>query len=232
MSVYPSSVWKSIEEKFCGEKVLPLLLYSDDFKVNDPCGGHQGIGNAYAFVIFQILDMAHRCKVELSGQYIGKFQCKIGYGKATPTTRIWVSGLGPWASVLQLEREFDRFGEIKKIDYIKGDSNGYILYDSINAAQAAVKEMRGFPLGGAEQENSPAEFRPRPTAEYEPYPTEPPEFSGYVPRGFSGRGGSGPWHDRRGSGRNGSGPYGGGCGGAYPDNYVRDEPDWPTISFN
>nr|MBE5726609.1 spenito [Cucujiformia] len=108
-------------------------------------------GNAFAFVRFSTLDMAHRAKVELSGQYIGKFQCKIGYGKATPTTRIWVGGLGSWTSVPQLEREFDRFGAIKKIDYVKGESQAYILYDSIDAAQAAVKEMRGFPLGGAER---------------------------------------------------------------------------------
>lgn len=110
-----------------------------------------GTGNAFAFVRFHTLDMAHRAKVELSGQYIGKFQCKIGYGKATPTTRIWVGGLGPWTSIPQLEREFDRFGAIKKIDYIKGDNQAYILYDSIDAAQAAVKEMRGFPLGGPER---------------------------------------------------------------------------------
>ncbi|EZA55878.1 Putative RNA-binding protein 15B [Ooceraea biroi] len=120
----------------------------DDIDIKRP---PPGTGNAYAFVRFQTLDMAHRCKVELSGQYIGKFQCKIGYGKATPTTRIWVGGLGPWTSVPQLEREFDRFGAIKKIDYIKGDSNAYILYDSIDAAQAAVKEMRGFPLGGPDR---------------------------------------------------------------------------------
>ncbi|CAH1167999.1 unnamed protein product [Phyllotreta striolata] len=110
-----------------------------------------GTGNAFAFVRFNTLDMAHRAKVELSGQYIGKFQCKIGYGKATPTTRIWVGGLGPWTSVPQLEREFDRFGAIKKIDYVKGDNQALILYDSIDAATAAVKEMRGFPLGGPER---------------------------------------------------------------------------------
>lgn len=108
-----------------------------------------GTGNAYAFVRFQNLDMAHRAKVELSGQYIGKFQCKIGYGKATPTTRIWVGGLGSWTSITQLEREFDRFGVIKKIEYQKGDTQAYILYESIEAAQAAVKEMRGFALGGS-----------------------------------------------------------------------------------
>lgn len=110
-----------------------------------------GTGNAFAFVRYLNLDMAHRAKVELSGQYIGKFQCKIGYGKATPTTRIWIGGLGAWTSVTQLEREFDRFGAIKKIEYQKGDLCAYILYESIEAAQAAVKEMRGFPLGGPER---------------------------------------------------------------------------------
>ncbi|KAF7284361.1 hypothetical protein GWI33_022149 [Rhynchophorus ferrugineus] len=132
-----------------------------------------GTGNAFAFVRFHTLDMAHRAKVELSGQYIGKFQCKIGYGKATPTTRIWVGGLGVWTSIPQLEREFDRFGAIKKIEYSKGDNQGYILYDSIDAAQAAVKEMRGFPLGGPDRRlrtdfadvTPGVPYRPRP-----PYP--------------------------------------------------------------
>jgi len=109
-----------------------------------------GTGNAYAFVRYQNLDMAHRAKVELSGQYLGKFQCKIGYGKSTPTQRIWIGGLGPWTSLAQLEREFDRFGVIKKIEYVKGDTCAYIQFESIDAATAAVKEMRGVALGGLE----------------------------------------------------------------------------------
>jgi RNA-binding protein 15 len=32
--------------------------------------------------------MAAVAKKELSGQYIGKFQCKIGYGKANATTKV------------------------------------------------------------------------------------------------------------------------------------------------
>ena len=110
-----------------------------------------GTGNAYAFVRFENLDQANRCKVELSGQYIGKFQVKIGYGKATPTTRIWVGGLGSWTSLAQLEREFDRFGAIKKIEYNKGDTSAYILFETIEAAQAAVQDMRGFCLGGPDR---------------------------------------------------------------------------------
>lgn len=120
----------------------------EDIDVKRPA---PGAGNAYAFIKFLNLDMAHRAKVEMSGQYIGKFQCKIGYGKATPTTRIWVGGLGSWTSLATLEREFDRFGAIRKIDFVKGDNHAYISYDSIDAAQAASQEMRGFPLGGPEK---------------------------------------------------------------------------------
>lgn len=117
----------------------------EDIDVKRPPPGQ---GNAYAFIKFLNLDMAHRAKVEMSGQYIGKFQCKIGYGKATPTTRIWVGGLGPWTSLNHLGKEFDRFGAIRKIDFVKGDNHAYIQYDSIDAAQSACAEMRGYPLGG------------------------------------------------------------------------------------
>ncbi|XP_031634650.1 RNA-binding protein spenito-like, partial [Contarinia nasturtii] len=129
-------------------------------------------GNAFAFVRFHNLDMAHRAKVELSGQYIGKLQCKIGYAKVKPTTRIWVGGLGSWTSHTQLEREFDRFGVIKKIEYQKGDIQAYILYESIEAAQAAVNEMRGFALGGPDRRLRTDFFDPNPpsTSSFKPKP--------------------------------------------------------------
>lgn len=172
-----------------------------------------GTGNAFAFVRYQTLDMAHRAKVELSGQYIGKFQCKIGYGKATPTTRIWVGGLGAWTSSVQLEGEFDRFGAIKKIEYTKGDTQAFIQYETIDAATAAVKEMRGFPLGGSDKKlridfadsGEPAPFKPptetpgyseyrkdysyeAPTYEDPHHSHHPPYVSSYAPR-YRGRGG-------------------------------------------
>lgn len=167
-----------------------------------------GTGNAYAFVRFQNLDMAHRAKVELSGQYIGKFQCKIGYGKATPTTRIWVGGLGSWTSITQLEREFDRFGVIKKIEYQKGDTQAYILYESIEAAQAAVKEMRGFTLGGPDRRlridfsdpNPPsasASFKPKPpSVGYD----EPAEYHTGRPREYDSYHEQHSYHDEGGYG--------------------------------
>ncbi|XP_030633746.1 LOW QUALITY PROTEIN: putative RNA-binding protein 15B [Chanos chanos] len=108
----------------------------------------RGQGGAYAFLKFQNLDMAHRAKVAMQGRVIGGNPVKIGYGKANPTTRLWVGGLGPNTSLAALAREFDRFGSIRTIDYVKGDNFAYIHYESLDAAQAACAQMRGFPLGG------------------------------------------------------------------------------------
>ncbi|KAF6722518.1 putative RNA-binding protein 15B [Oryzias melastigma] len=139
----------------------------------------RGQGGAYAFVKFQNLDMAHRAKVAMQGRLIGGNPIKIGYGKANPTTRLWVGGLGPGNSLTALAREFDRFGSIRNIDYVKGDSFAYIQYESLDAAQAACTQMRGFPLGGPERrlrvdfakvEESPS--RPFPPG-YQP-PVPPP----------------------------------------------------------
>ncbi|XP_012673272.2 putative RNA-binding protein 15B [Clupea harengus] len=108
----------------------------------------RGQGGAYAFLKFQNLDMAHRAKVAMQGRIIGGNAVKIGYGKANPTTRLWVGGLGPNISLAALAREFDRFGSIRTIDYVKGDNFAYVQYESLDAAQAACTQMRGFPLGG------------------------------------------------------------------------------------
>jgi len=105
-------------------------------------------GNAFAFLRYRNLDMAAAAKRELSGQYIGKFQCKIGYGKVHQTSRVWVGGLAEWCKKDMLEREFDRFGAMGNIDYEIGDTEALIQYESIDAAAAAVNEMRGFALGG------------------------------------------------------------------------------------
>jgi RNA-binding protein 15 len=130
------------------EKIFRKYGHLVDIDIKKPS---PGTGNAYAFIRYENLDMAHRAKVELSGQYIGKFQCKIGYGKANPTCKVWVGGLGPWCTEMQLWKEFDRFGVIKKIEYAEGDTCAHVFYEMLDAAQTAVQEMRGFPLGGPEK---------------------------------------------------------------------------------
>ncbi|KAM4797099.1 RNA-binding protein 15 [Rhinophrynus dorsalis] len=108
----------------------------------------RGQTTTYGFLKFENLDMAHRAKMAMSGKLILRNAVKIGYGKATPTNRLWVGGLGSWVPMASLAREFDRFGTIRGIDYRKGDSWAYIQYESLDAAQAAFTQMRGFPLGG------------------------------------------------------------------------------------
>ncbi|XP_013875404.1 putative RNA-binding protein 15 [Austrofundulus limnaeus] len=111
----------------------------------------RGQTSTYGFLKFENLDMAHRAKLSMSGKTVGRNSIKIGYGKAMPTTRLWVGGLGPWVPLAALAREFDRFGTIRTIDYRKGDNWAYIQYESLDAAQAAWTHMRGFPLGGPER---------------------------------------------------------------------------------
>lgn len=112
---------------------------------------NKGSGNAYAFIRYMNLDMAHRAKVDMSGRYIKNFQCKIGYGKVTPTRCLWVGGLGPWIQYDKLEKEFDRFGVIEKIEWPQGKNYAYILFGSVDAAMSACNKMRGYPLGGNEK---------------------------------------------------------------------------------
>lgn len=111
----------------------------------------QGHGNIYAFVRFATLDMARRAKAEMSGQYIRKYQCRIGYGKPTPSVCIWVGGLGPWMTKDGLLREFDRFGEVRTIDWPHGKNDAYLLYASLECAMAAVQNMRGRDFGGPDR---------------------------------------------------------------------------------
>lgn len=108
-------------------------------------------GNPFAFVRYLNLDMAHKAMLAMSGQYLGRNQCKTGYGKVSPTSKLWIGGLGPWVSLGVLEREFDRFGAIRKIDYVKGETFAYVQYETLEAAQVAANNMRGFPLGGPDR---------------------------------------------------------------------------------
>lgn len=111
----------------------------------------RGQSSTYGFIKFENLDMAHRAKVAMSGKVVGHNPIKIGYGKPTPTTRLWVGGLGPWVPLAALAKEFDRFGTIRTIDYRKGEAWAYIQYESLDAAQAACTHMRCFPLGGPDR---------------------------------------------------------------------------------
>jgi len=185
-----------------------------------------GTGNAFAFMRFENLDQAAVAKRELSGQYIGKFQCKIGYGKVVQTTKVWIGGLGPGCSHQILEREFDRFGVISRVDFEKGDTEATIQFESIDAASAAVKEMRGFPLGGPDNriridfsdvEDMP-QLRGYQGSDYDPNIARRGRGAGgFLPGRGGGGGGYGHGGHGHGHGPGGRGGYNGGGRGVTDD---------------
>ena len=61
------------------------------------------------------------------------------------------SNAGHFFTPQALESEFDRFGAIQKVEHRKGDPHAFVWYETLEAAQAAVAEMRGFPLGGPDR---------------------------------------------------------------------------------
>uniref|UniRef100_A0A8C4Q9T5 RRM domain-containing protein n=1 Tax=Eptatretus burgeri TaxID=7764 RepID=A0A8C4Q9T5_EPTBU len=64
--------------------------------------------------------------------------------------RLCVSGLGPWVLHDALLREFDRFGAIRELDYVPGQTCAWVEFESGEAARAAVVELSGCSLGGSE----------------------------------------------------------------------------------
>ena len=122
--------------------------YVEDVDIKNPPHGN---GSPYAFIRYFNLDMAHTAKVKLSGKFIGPYQCKIGYGKPTPSTCIWIGGVGTWITKSALAREFERFGSVQRVVWPEGCDYAYLTYNSVESAKAAVEAMRGFRYKGAEK---------------------------------------------------------------------------------
>jgi len=119
----------------------------DDIDVKRPPNGIP----PYAFIKYLELDAAACAKNQMFGGDIKGRPIKVGYGKTMPSPRLWVGGLGGWCNADMLTREFDRFGALRNVTFIKGDRHAFVEFESIDAASAAYTEMRGFPLGGPER---------------------------------------------------------------------------------
>ncbi|ESO05953.1 hypothetical protein HELRODRAFT_64541 [Helobdella robusta] len=117
----------------------------EDIDIKCPVKGN---GNPYAFIRFFNLDMAYAAKVELSGQFLGKYQCKIGYARPVPTTCVWIGGLTENVKKQDIIIQFERFGKIVAFQWPKDQSYAYVAYDNVESAQLAIMELRGFPVPG------------------------------------------------------------------------------------
>jgi len=129
------------------QSIFERYGYVEDVDVKRAATG----SGAYAFIRFANLDMAFRAKVEMSGQIIGRHQCRIGYGKVIQSACLWVGGIGPWLTPDALGRVFGRHAAVQHVEWPAGKNYAYIVCASIEEACAAVASMRGAPLGGQDR---------------------------------------------------------------------------------
>jgi len=140
----------NLEQTITKEELMRIFDHwgaIDDIDVKRPPNGIP----AYAFIKYLELEAAACAKNQMFGKEIKGRPIKVGYGKTLPSTRLWVGGLGSWCSSDLINREFDRFGALRNIEYNKGDRHAFVEFESIDAASAAHTEMRGFPLGGPDR---------------------------------------------------------------------------------
>ncbi|XP_061669109.1 msx2-interacting protein isoform X2 [Syngnathoides biaculeatus] len=120
----------------------------------------------YAFL--QYCDIASVCKAikKMDGEYLGNNRLKLGFGKSMPTTCVWLDGLASNTTEQFLTRHFCHYGHVVKVVFDRMKGMALILYNNIEYAQAAVKDTKGWKIGGtkikvdfANQESQMAFYR-------------------------------------------------------------------------
>ncbi|XP_051516227.1 msx2-interacting protein-like isoform X2 [Myxocyprinus asiaticus] len=103
----------------------------------------------YAFL--QYCDIASVCKAikKMDGEYLGHNRLKLGFGKSMPTTCVWLDGLASNITEQYLTRHFCRYGHVVKVVFDRLKGMALILYNNIEYAQTAVKETKGWKIGGS-----------------------------------------------------------------------------------
>lgn len=101
-------------------------------------------GTAYAFVKFVTINDAINAKSDMHSRQYGEFRLKIGFGKGSPTAKVWLGNLTSYADLSEIRHELDRFGLIRRVDYNDGDNHAFIHFDSLDAAQTAVNSLTGY----------------------------------------------------------------------------------------
>ncbi|XP_018606810.1 msx2-interacting protein-like isoform X2 [Scleropages formosus] len=126
------------------------------------------VNGAPQYAFLQYCDIASVCKAikKMDGEYLGNNRLKLGFGKSMPTTCVWLDGLSSNITEQYLTRHFCRYGHVVKVVFDRLKGMALILYNNIECAQAAVKETKGWKIGGnkikvdfANQESQMAFYR-------------------------------------------------------------------------
>ncbi|XP_058858143.1 msx2-interacting protein-like isoform X2 [Acipenser ruthenus] len=126
------------------------------------------VNGAPQYAFLQYCDIASVCKAikKMDGEYLGNNRLKLGFGKSMPTTCVWLDGLASNITEQYLTRHFCRYGHVVKVVFDRLKGMALVLYNNIEYAQAAVKETKGWKIGGnkikvdfANQESQMAFYR-------------------------------------------------------------------------
>ncbi|KAM9343529.1 msx2-interacting protein [Pholidichthys leucotaenia] len=109
------------------------------------------VNGAPQYAFLQYCDIASVCKAikKMDGEYLGNNRLKLGFGKSMPTTCVWLDGLPSNTTEQFLTRHFCRYGHVVKVVFDRMKGMALILYNNIDYAQAAVKDTKGWKIGGS-----------------------------------------------------------------------------------
>lgn len=96
---------------------------------------------AYAFVKFLTITDAINAKNDMHGRQYGQYRLKIGFGRGSPSAKVWIGNLTGYSDIAEVRHELDRFGLIRRVDYVNGDNHAFVHFDSLDAAQSAVSSL-------------------------------------------------------------------------------------------
>lgn len=102
--------------------------------------------SAYAFCQYSDIVSVVKAMRKMDGEHLGNNRIKLGFGKSMPTNCVWIDGIGEKISESHLQSQFSRYGAVSKVVVDRQRQLALVLYEQIQYAQTAVKEMRGATL--------------------------------------------------------------------------------------
>lgn len=144
---------KSTRTLFIGN--LEKEITASELRLHFECFGEiieidikkQGM-SAYAFCQYSDIVSVVKAMRKMDGEHLGNNRIKLGFGKSMPTNCVWIDGIGEKISESHLQSQFSRFGAVSKVVVDRQKQLALVLYEQIQYAQTAVKEMRGATLRG------------------------------------------------------------------------------------
>lgn len=112
-SIYKSERWNEIKARFVGKIVLPLIVYGDDFEVNNPLGSHSNVNKEHGLYL-SIAGLPPEYASQLENIFL--FQIfESSYKKITDMTKLYNPVIKQLRDLQQTGIEVTIKGKIQKV---------------------------------------------------------------------------------------------------------------------